>query len=69
VSPSERFASCRWHQAAADGLPAHCTHRDVLPVTGAQGFSPDAWCGDCAFYKARRIVRRPDRQSTDDWAR
>lgn len=54
-----RFTSCRWHHAAEGGVPAHCTHRDVFPLAGLHGFSPESWCPDCPFYKLRRTVRRP----------
>ena len=38
-SPSVvRFLSCRWRKAAEDGVPDHCTHRDVLPMAGKEGF-------------------------------
>src|SRR5262245_10533389 len=54
LSPAaERFQSCRWRKAPEDGVAAHCTHRDVLPMTGTAGFVPESWCADCAFYKAK----------------
>jgi hypothetical protein len=56
-----RFGDCRWHRAAGSGpTAAHCTHPDVLPFAGAAGFTADAWCPSCTFFKARR-TRRPDR--------
>jgi hypothetical protein len=55
----QRFASCRWHKPAEADLPAHCTQRDVLSLAGAHGFSPDSWCVDCAYFKVRRVVRKP----------
>jgi hypothetical protein len=64
-SAVQRFESCRWRQAAEDGTPAHCTHRDVAPVAGINSFGPDAWCADCGLYKVRRAPRKrpapPDR--------
>ena len=39
-----RFFACRWHKPAEAGAPAHCTHRDVLSMAGATGFSADSWC-------------------------
>lgn len=54
----QRFESCRWRQAAEEGVPAHCTHRDVSPIAGTHGFDPDAWCADCGFYKVRRTPRK-----------
>jgi len=64
-----RFQSCRWRKAAEDGVPEHCTHRDVLPMAGREGFNPDAWCDDCAFFKAKRTPRKRDESSQpdDDW--
>ena len=62
LSPAvERFQSCRWRKGPEDGIPAHCTHRDVLPMTGTAGFVPDSWCPDCAFYKLRRTPKKRDR--------
>jgi hypothetical protein len=56
-----RFVTCRWRKPADAGLPAHCTHRDVVPMAGATGFSADSWCSDCVYYKVKRVVRRPPR--------
>jgi hypothetical protein len=53
-----RFLSCRWRKAADNGVPDHCGHRDVLPMAGTGTFSPDAWCGDCGYYKAKRVMRK-----------
>ncbi len=62
LSPAvHRFRSCRWRREPEDGVIEHCTHRDVLPLAGASGFDPEAWCPDCTYYKARRPPRkRPD---------
>ena len=69
-----RFLSCRWRKPAEDGLPDHCTHRDVLPMAGKEGFSADSWCADCALYKAKRTPRKREEQQAqgqgqpqDDW--
>ena len=65
-----RFQSCRWRKPTEDGIPEHCTHRDVLPMAGKEGFSADSWCTDCAFYKAKRVMRKreePAPPSQDDW--
>ena len=70
-----RFLSCRWRKPAEDGLPDHCTHRDVLPMAGKEGFSADSWCADCSLYKAKRTPRKREEpqpqgqpgQSQDDW--
>jgi hypothetical protein len=53
-----RFTTCRWHKPAESGQPAHCTHREVLPMAGVHGFSADAWCPDCSLYKLRRVPRK-----------
>jgi hypothetical protein len=68
---TERFLSCRWRKAAEDGIPDHCTHRDVLPMAGTAGFQPDAWCSDCAFYKAKRTPRKRQEEEVapDPWRR
>ena len=63
-SPSEvevpaalmKFKSCRWRSDPEAG--EYCTHRDVLPFAGKDGFVPDSWCPDCAFYKLRRTPRK-----------
>jgi hypothetical protein len=51
-----KFKSCRWRCDPADG--EYCTHRDVLPFAGKEGFVPDSWCPDCAFYKLRRTPKK-----------
>ncbi len=50
-----RFASCRWRKPET---PPYCTHPEVLPFAGTNGFKPDAWCPGCAFYKLRRNPRK-----------
>lgn len=59
----ERFKVCRWRRPAASGVPEGCDHRDVLPLTGAHGFDPQAWCTDCQFFKVRRVPKK--RPATD----
>jgi hypothetical protein len=60
VSPAlQRFQSCRWRAAPEDG--DFCTHRDVLPFAGKEGFVADSWCPECAFYKLRRTPKKRDR--------
>jgi hypothetical protein len=56
----ERFKSCRWRKASENGTPECCGHRDVLPLTGANGFDAEAWCPTCAFYKLRRTPKKRD---------
>ena len=63
----QKFHGCRWRQAAEDGVPEHCTHRDVLPMTGTTGFDPEAWCPDCAYYKAKRTPRKREERRDDYW--
>lgn len=53
-----KFKSCRWKCDPEAG--AFCTHRDVLPFAGKEGFVPEAWCPDCAFYKLRRTPKKRD---------
>jgi hypothetical protein len=54
-----KFHSCRWRAQPDEG--SFCTHRDVLPLAGREGFKAEAWCPDCAFFKVRRAPRkRPD---------
>ena len=55
----ERFKSCRWRCAPDDG--AFCTHRDVLPFAGKEGFTADSWCPECSFYKLRRTPKKRER--------
>lgn len=56
----ERFRSCRWRKAHEDGMADCCGHRDVLPLTGANGFDAAAWCPDCGYYKLRRTPKKRD---------
>jgi hypothetical protein len=69
---TERFHTCRWRKPAENGLPDHCTHRDVLPMAGTAGFVPDSWCIDCQFYKAKRTPRKRQEEQPeqpDTWRR
>jgi hypothetical protein len=71
---TSRFHSCRWRKAPSEEntLPDHCTHRDVLPMAGTAGFTPDSWCVDCGFYKAKRTPRKRQEEtpaSQDTWRR
>lgn len=60
VSPAvEKFRSCRWRATPEDG--EFCTHRDVLPFAGKEGFVAVSWCPDCAFYKLRRTPKKRER--------
>jgi hypothetical protein len=55
----EKFRSCRWRATPDAG--EFCTHRDVLPFAGKEGFKPESWCPECAFYKLRRTPKKRDR--------
>jgi hypothetical protein len=55
----EKFQSCRWRATPDSG--DFCTHRDVLPFAGKEGFKPESWCPECAFYKLRRTPKKRDR--------
>jgi hypothetical protein len=55
----EKFKSCRWRASPEDG--EFCTHRDVLPFAGKDGFVAESWCPDCAFYKLRRTPKKRER--------
>jgi len=60
VSPAvQKFKSCRWRATPDEG--EFCTHRDVLPFAGKEGFVADSWCPECAFYKLRRTPKKRDR--------
>jgi hypothetical protein len=55
----EKFQSCRWRATPEDG--EFCTHRDVLPFAGKEGFKADSWCPECSFYKLRRTPKKRER--------
>ena len=60
VSPAlERFKSCRWRATPDAG--EFCTHRDVLPFAGKEGFNCESWCPECAYYKLRRTPKKRER--------
>jgi len=60
VSPAVvKFKSCRWRCDPEAG--EFCTHRDVLPFAGKEGFNADSWCPECAFYKLRRTPKKRER--------
>jgi hypothetical protein len=60
ASPAvEKFRSCRWRATPDAG--EFCTHRDVLPFAGKEGFKPESWCPECAFYKLRRTPKKRER--------
>jgi hypothetical protein len=60
-----RFRSCRWQQPKEEGSTEFCTHREVKPYAGTNGFDADAWCTDCQYYKLRRAPKK--RQPSDDY--
>jgi hypothetical protein len=51
-----KFKSCRWRCDPEMG--EFCTHRDVLPFAGKEGFKPESWCPECAFFKLRRTPKK-----------
>ena len=60
LDPSvEKFRSCRWRSTPDAG--EFCTHRDVLPFAGKEGFKPESWCPECQFYKLRRTPKKRER--------
>ena len=60
LSPAvEKFKSCRWR--ATPDVGDFCTHRDVLPFAGKEGFVAESWCPDCGFYKLRRTPKKRER--------
>ena len=61
-----RFRSCRWQQPLENGSSEFCTHREVKPYAGTTGFDPEAWCGDCQYYKLRRAPKKRT-PNNDDW--
>ncbi len=60
VSPAvEKFRSCRWRSDPEAG--EFCTHRDVLPFAGKEGFNAESWCPECEYYKLRRTPKKRER--------
>ena len=60
ASPAvDKFRSCRWRASPEDG--EFCTHRDVLPFAGKEGFKAESWCPECSFYKLRRTPKKRER--------
>ena len=62
----QRFTSCRWH-GTQDDAAAYCSHRDVLPYAGMNGFNPEAWCPECKLFKVRRTTRKNAEYIPDDY--
>ena len=62
-----KFTSCRWHATQDNGGAAYCSHRDVIPYAGMNGFNPEAWCPDCEFFKVRRTVKKRNAFDIDDY--
>lgn len=54
-----KFKSCRWRCDPEDG--EFCTHRDVLPYAGKEGFNAESWCPECQYYKLRRTPKKRER--------
>ena len=66
-APAGRFETCRWRTAPGGDDAPYCSHRDVLPYAGTSGFSPQAWCPDCAHFKPRRASRSGQRHALEDF--
>jgi hypothetical protein len=67
LSPAaQRFQTCRWRKIAENGVPEHCTHRDVQPMAGTAGFTADSWCADCGHFKVRRNPRKRPATAPED---
>lgn len=62
-----KFKSCRWHATQDSGGSEYCSHRDVQPYAGMNGFNPEAWCVDCEFFKVRRTVKKRNTFDPDDY--
>jgi hypothetical protein len=54
-----KFRSCRWRADPEAG--EFCTHRDVLPFAGKEGFNAESWCPECEYYKLRRTPKKRER--------
>ena len=54
-----KFKSCRWRCEPDAG--DFCTHRDVLPFAGKEGFNAESWCPDCDYFKLRRTPKKRER--------
>ena len=54
-----RFRTCRWHDGE-DESAEYCSHGEVLPYAGRNGFKPEAWCPECSYHKVRRHARKRD---------
>ena len=63
---AQRFKTCRWQQPSEAGSVEFCTHREVKPYAGSSSFDPEAWCGDCQYYKLRRAPKKRT-PNNDDW--
>jgi len=51
----KRFKECRWHKNQNVGA-SYCSHGEVVPFTGKNGFKPQAWCPECSFFKTKRAI-------------
>ena len=60
-----RPQTCPRQQPTEARSTEFCTHREVKPYAGSSSFDPEAWCGDCQYYKLRRVPKK--RERTDEW--
>ena len=61
LSASARAAGC---SPPKNGNQEFCTHREVKPYAGTQGFDADAWCPECQYYKLRRAPKKRNPATT-----
>ena len=64
---ANRFTSCRWHATKDSAAIAYCSHGDVLPYAGVNGFKPEAWCPECKLFKLRRTVKKSAEHLIDSY--
>tara|TARA_B100001750_G_scaffold135341_1_gene107688 strand:+ start:238 stop:471 length:234 start_codon:yes stop_codon:yes gene_type:complete len=66
-STVNRFTSCRWHATQDNAAVAYCSHGDVLPYAGVNGFKSEAWCPECKFFKLRRTIKKSAEHLIDSY--
>ena len=62
-----RFTSCRWHATQDNAAGAYCSHGEVLPYAGVNGFKPEAWCPECKLFKLRRTIKKSAESLIDSY--
>ena len=66
MTATEKFRAAAGARRPTTGCPSTAAS-DVLPMAGTTGFSPEAWCGDCAYYKAKRVTRKREEPAPQDY--